>query len=236
MAEHGERTEHTPTRRLSRQLIVDAALAHIDDSGVRALSMRSLAQELGVEAMSLYRYVEGKEHLLEAVVDRLLGDMRSRLDEELTEHWQGFLQALAHEVRRLALEHPKAFPLVATRPPAAPWLRPPLRSIELVDTFLQTLLDFGFTEEQAVRAYRSFSSYLLGQLLLEAAVRGAEISPAEPLDDEGDGAPAGDAAESLADAPAVRRQQPLLSEDRSDQEFEASLEAVLDRLARELSQ
>ncbi|SFS00545.1 transcriptional regulator, TetR family [Agrococcus baldri] len=222
-----------PTRRLSREAIIDTALAQIDRSGAQSLSMRSLAQELGVEAMSLYRYVEGKDDLLERVVEQLMGDMTSRLDADLTEHWQGFLQALANEVRRLAVEHPKAFPLVATRPPAAPWLRPPLRSVELVNTFLSTLLGFGFTDEQAVHTYRSFSSFLLGQLLLEASVRG--VDPVDTPFDDAD--PSGDDDEStLADAPQVLRLRPLLSEDRSEAEFETALEAVLDRLARDLAQ
>lgn len=235
MAEHEQQSGAAPTRRLSRSLIVETALAQVDRSGPQTLSMRSLAQELGVEAMSLYRYVEGKEDLLEGVVDRLMGDLTSSLDQELTEHWQGFLQALAHGVRRLAIDHPKTFPLVAARPPSAPWLRPPLRSVEVVDTFLSALLGYGFSDRQAVHAYRSFSSFLLGQLLLEAAIRGAEVAPVDtPLADGGSDAPGSDS--SLQDAPEVRRLRPLLSEDRSDEEFETALEAAIDRLVRELAQ
>jgi TetR/AcrR family tetracycline transcriptional repressor len=108
--------------RLSRDLIVETALAQIDRAGTQGLSMRSLAQDLGVEAMSLYRYVHGKEDLLEGVVATLMHDLTVRLEEARpeTEHWQGFLQVVAHEVRRIATDHPKAFPLVATRHPAAP--------------------------------------------------------------------------------------------------------------------
>ncbi|MGC5171497.1 TetR/AcrR family transcriptional regulator C-terminal domain-containing protein [Microbacterium sp. DT81.1] len=227
----------TSARRLSRELIVETALAQIDRSGAQGLSMRSLAQELGVEAMSLYRYVHGREDLLEGVVALLMGDLTSSLDEELAEHWQGFLQTVAHQVRRIAIEHPKAFPLVATRHPAAPWLRPPLRSVEVVNTFLSALLGHGFTDEQAVDAYRSFSSFLLGQLLLESAVRGAETGPVEePLDEGGATIPEGDGQLSLEVAPEVLRLRPLLSQDRSDEEFEVSLEVLLDRLSQQLSQ
>lgn len=223
--------------RLSRQLIVQTALAQIDRSGSDGLSMRSLAKDLGVEAMSLYRYVHGREDLLEGVTDALMGGLTSRLDEKLTDHWQGFLQTLAHEIRQIAVDHPMAFPLVATRHPAAPWLRPPLRSIEIVDTFLAALIGYGFSDEQAVAAYRSFTSFLLGQLLLESAVRGAALSPVEEPLDEGDAdIPEGDANKSLEDVPEVRRLRPLLSEDRSEEEFEASLELLLDRLGMELSQ
>jgi AcrR family transcriptional regulator len=226
-----------PAPKLSRELIVATALEVIDRSGAQGLSMRSLAQELGVEAMSLYRYVHGREDLLEGVVAFLMADLTSNLDNELTEHWQGFMQTTAHEVRRIAVEHPNAFPLVATRHPAAPWLRPPLRSLEVVDTFLTSLIGHGFSDAQAVDAYRAFSSFLLGQLLLESAVRGAETSPVEEPLDEGDAAlPERDGNATLDADSEVWRLRPLLSEDRSDEEFEVSLEALLDRLSKDLSQ
>jgi TetR/AcrR family tetracycline transcriptional repressor len=236
-----ERRTKTASRssdvKLSRDLIVTTALAQIDRSGAQGLSMRSLAQELGVEAMSLYYYVHGREDLLEGVVALLMGDLTASLDDELSEHWQGFLQTVAHEVRRIAIDHPMAFPLVATRHPAAPWLRPPLRSVDVVDTFLTTLLRHGFSDAQAVGAYRSFSSFLLGHLLLESAVRGAETGPVEePLDEGNATIPEGDGRMALDQASEVRRLRPLLSEDRSDEEFEISLEDLLDRLNRELSQ
>jgi len=227
----------SPATKLSRDLIVETALQQIDRSGAQGLSMRSLAQELGVEAMSLYRYVHGREDLLEAVVALLMGNLTSSLDDELSEHWQGFLQTVAHEVRRIATDHPMAFPLVATRHPAAPWLRPPLRSVDVVNTFLLTLIGHGFSDAQAVGAYRSFSSFLLGHLLLESAVRGAETGPVEEPFDEGDAAiPEGDGKVTLDDAPEVGRLRSLLSEDRSEEEFEISLEVLLDRLNRDLSQ
>ena len=223
--------------KLSRELIVAAALARIDRSGLNGLTMRSLALELGVEAMSLYRYVNGKEDLLEGVVEFLMADLTTSLDEEGGENWQGFLQTVAHEVRHMATDHPKAFPLVATRHPAAPWLRPPLRSVEVVNTFLGSLISHGFTDAQAVNAYRSFSSFLIGQLLLESAINGAETGPVEvPLDEGGADIRQKDGNLPLDDAPEVKRLRSLLSEDRSNEEFEITLEALLDRLDRELSQ
>jgi TetR/AcrR family transcriptional regulator, tetracycline repressor protein len=221
---------------LDRDVIVQAALDSIDRNGSQGLTMRGLAQDLGVEAMSLYRYVAGREDLLEAVVAVLLADL-SNVDEQLGKTWQGYLQGLAHAVRRIAIEHPAAFPLVATRHPAAPWLRPPLRSLELVEDFLSTLSGFGFTAEQAVGTYRAFSSFLLGNLLLEAAVRGAETSPVEePLDEGNATIPSRDGQVDLSGSPTVATYQHLLSEDRSAEEFEISLETLLNRLEMELAQ
>lgn len=223
--------------RLSRDLVVRSALAYIDAEGAQKLTMRSLGSAIGVEAMSLYRHVSGREDLLEAVVAELLRGLEEDLDAELSETWQGYLQTFAHVVRRVALDHPLAFPLVATRHPAAPWLRPPLRSLSLVEDFLRTLIGHGFTEAGAVHAYRSFSSFLLGHLLLESVVQGAETSPVDqPLDEGGAQIPEGDAGLDLADFPTVARLREALSEDHSKEEFEIGLETLIERIEMHVSQ
>ena len=150
-------------------------------------------------------------------------------DDELGRTWQGYLQALAHAVRRIAVEHAPAFPLVATRHPAAPWLRPPLRSLDWVELFLHGMVAEGFTTEQTVAAYRAFTSFLLGHLLLEVSQRGVPISP---LDDP-DASPVAE-DRTLAQYPHIRRLAPLLAEDESAAEFEESLENLLERLQRVL--
>jgi len=232
-----ERSRQGGSRGLSRDLIVEYALRSIDLDGTQGLSMRHLAQDLGVEAMSLYRYVTGREDILEAVVARLLGGVTDSLDDQLSQTWQGYLQTLAHTVRNLALQHPRAFPLVATRHPAAPWLRPPLRSIEVVEHFLSSLKGFGFSDDQMVGTYRAFSSFLLGQLLLEAAVRGGETSPAEEPLDEGDAQVSNrDGGVDLDRDSEVLRLRSMLSEDHGEEEFETSLETLLDRIEMQVSQ
>ena len=213
-------------RPLSKERIVEAAIAFIDAHGLPGLTMRRLGNELGVEAMALYRYVPGKEDLLDAVVDELIEGMRKDVEvlDAPRDGWQDFLIRLAHGVRRVALEHPKAFPLVASRPPEAPWLRPPLRSLAWVEVFLSGLIAEGFTEEAAVAAYRAYTSVLLGHLLLEVSNHGADVGPLDVLDDsQGDDA-------AVRDYPHVRRLRGQLSEDHAATEFEESLEALLDRM------
>lgn len=223
------RGESAPSSRvpLDRARIVSAAIEFIDEDGLPGLTMRRLGERLDVEAMSLYRYVPGKEDLLDAVVGTLILSMDD--DEDVLrapqDGWQDFLQRLAHGIRRLALNHPKVFPLVASRPPEAPWLRPPLRSIVWVELFLDGLVSEGFTDEAAVAGYRAFSSFLLGHLLLEVATHGADVGPLDVLED---GSP--DYAD-LSAAPMVRRLRPALSEDRASIEFEESLENLLERMA-----
>jgi TetR/AcrR family transcriptional regulator, tetracycline repressor protein len=231
---------HAVRGSLNREVILAAAIEFVDESGLSALTMRALGRHLGVEAMALYRYVNGREDLLEGVVDRLVSELRvSSAGQDLgpVDGWQGYLQWLARAVRQTARMHPGIFPLMATRHPAAPWLRPPLRSLEVVEDFLDALISRGFSDDAAVAAYRSFSSFLLGHLLLEAAALGAQTSPAEePLDEGGADVPNADAALDLQAFPHVSRLERLLSQDHADAEFEQSLEDLLDRLDRTVAQ
>ena len=225
---------------LNRDRIIEAAIDFIDEYNLTALTMRRLGRELGVEAMSLYRYVNGREDLLEGIVDSMVSHLHLGPDAEQlgpSNGWQSYLQWLAHHVRALAREHPNVFPLIATGHPAAPWLRPPLRSLRVVEDFLTMLISRGFSDERAVGAYRSFSSFLLGHLLLEASLLGAQTSPAkEPLDEGDSDVPNADQLLDLAHFPHVRRLEAQLSEDHSGAEFERALEDVLDRLDREIAE
>jgi AcrR family transcriptional regulator len=210
-----------------RQRILAAAITFIDQEGLPGLTMRRLGRSLGVEAMSLYRYIPGREELLDGVVDTIINEMYD--DEEILpspQHgWQDFLQRLAHGVRRIALAHPKAFPLVASRPPEAPWLRPPLRNLKWVESFLDGLCAEGFSDDAAVAAYRAFTSFLLGHLLLEVSALGADVGPLDVLEDEER------EDSSLEEYPHVKRMDRALAEDHSATEFEESLENLLDRIA-----
>ena len=210
---------------LDRPRIVAAAIELIDRDGLRAFTMRKLGRDLGVEAMALYHYLPGRDALMDAivetVVDELYGDPEVHLSAS---DWQRYLQRLAHGVRRIALAHPEVFPLVATRPPAAPWIRPPLRSLRWIESFLQTLHECGFSDQAAVAAYRAFSSFLLGHLLLEVSATGADIAPVDNPD------PGPARPDKLDDYPVLQRLAPVLAEDHMAAEFEESLEELLDRL------
>lgn len=157
--------------RLSTSRIAEAALALVDESGVSAATMRAVAERLGVEAMSLYRHVQSRDEMLDAVVDRVVDELGD--DPEVQRHptdgWRPYMAGMARGVRRYARRHPHAFPLVATRPADAPWINPPLRSVRWVEAFLEALLAEGFSDDQALFAYRVFNTFLLGYLLLETS-------------------------------------------------------------------
>jgi TetR/AcrR family tetracycline transcriptional repressor len=140
---------------LTRERIIEVAIEYVDDHGLTALTMRRLGKELGVEAMSLYRYVNGREDLLEGMVDYMVATLHITSRPGAlgpADGWQAYLQWLAHGVRALAREHPNVFPLIATRHPAAPWLRPPLRSLRVVEDFLTTLISRGFSDTASCSA------------------------------------------------------------------------------------
>ena len=214
--------------------MVSAAVGFVDANGMADLTMRRLGSLLGVQAMSLYVHVPSREDLLDAmverVVDELYGDPEVFLEPRAG--WEDYLRRLAYGVRRIAFGHPRLFPLVATRPPEAPWVRPPLRSLRWMDSFLKGLTEAGFSDPGAAAVYRAFTGFLLGHLLLDVAAMDVDISP---VADPGVGSPAGGQAASAVDPLAsfgvLRRMQVHLAEDRSGEEFDRSLENLLTRLA-----
>lgn len=228
-----------PRRPLNRDIVIQAGLDYVRDHGLLRLTMRGVGQSLGVEAMSLYNHVHGREDLLEGMVDALVERVRIAARSPLgpADGWQAYLLHIAKSLREVALDCPEAFPLVATRHPSAPWLRPPLRSLQIVEEFLEALTSRGFTDQQAVYVYKAFCSTLLGLLLHEVAATGAETGPVEePLDEGGARIPQAHGSSDLRPFTLVLRMREQLSENTAEAEFERSLEGLLDRLERELTQ
>ena len=214
--------------RLDRRRILRTAVELIDELGLPALTMRRLGERLGVEAMALYHHVPSRSNLLDGVVEHVVDELYGDPEVHMVapDGWQAYVQRLAHGVRRIALAHPEVFPLIATRPPAAPWVNPPLRSLRWMESFFETLGSCGFTDADAAAAYRGFSSFLLGHLLLEVAAMGVQTAPVEvpekpAPEDEGD---------QLAEFPRLRALQDELSQNRFADEFADALEALLVRL------
>lgn len=218
-------------RRLDRNQVVRAAIALVDEHGVDALTMRRLGRQLGVEAMSLYGYVASRENLIDGVIEAVVEELFDDPDTKLmdTDGWQDYLVRVAHSVRRSALAHPQLFPVLATKPPEAPWLRPPLRSLQWVESFLASLRTHGFDDEAAVYTYRAFTSFLLGHLLLEVAALGVRTGPL-PEPDHAARSKDGGGELSLRDYPEVRRLRRKLGRNDAKTEFEESLENLLYRL------
>ena len=212
---------------LDRRRILRTAVGLIDELGLPALTMRRLGERLGVEAMALYHHVPSRADLLDGVVEYVIDELYGDPEVHMVapDGWQAYVQRLAHGVRRIALAHPQVFPLIATRPSTAPWVNPPLRSLRWMESFFETLGSCGFTDTDAVAAYRAFSSFLLGHLLLEVAAMGVRTAPVDASE-----RPVPDAPDLPAIYPRLRALQGELSENRFADEFGDALENLLLRL------
>lgn len=213
---------------IDRDHVITAAIELIDRDGISALTMRNISSRLDLAHTQLAEIFPRLDDLLDGIVDSLVDELFADPEAApVTPDWQEYLQRIAHAVRGAALAHPQVFPLVATRPPAAPWLRPPLRSLRWVEAFLESLVRRGFSDRAAVQAYRAFSSFLLGHLMLEVSALGVNIGPT------GECSPRTDQTEVLAEYPTLARLQEQLAQNDATTEFEESLESLLDRLAND---
>ncbi|GAA3840864.1 TetR/AcrR family transcriptional regulator [Streptomyces phyllanthi] len=98
---------------LDRDRIIAAAVRLLDAEGLAKFSMRRLATELNVTAMSVYWYVDTKDDLLELALDLVFGDVRLP-PEDSDEDWRDQLRALAKEYREVLVRHPWVSPLAGT--------------------------------------------------------------------------------------------------------------------------
>jgi TetR/AcrR family transcriptional regulator, tetracycline repressor protein len=169
MTQRSDSSLGTNTPNLTRDAVAAATLDLIDQSGLHAATMRSIAFRLGVKAQSLYTHIENREDLLDAVADRIVKDIDTDPDmhRAFTDPWELHLAGAARGVRRYARRHASAFVLVATRPAHPLRSEPRLLSHRWVTNFLAVLHGGGFSDDDITFAYRAFDSFLLGSLLLE---------------------------------------------------------------------
>jgi AcrR family transcriptional regulator len=181
---------------LSAETIRAAALRLIDRDGLDAFSIRKLGTELGCEGMAIYWYYPSKDALLDAVVEVLMsgvaseiaspgsaearsGAERRRGDRVIATEpadWVVALRALATAYRRIAHDHPKAFPLLATRRFATEG------TYAFLERLFELARDHGIDDQTTARFYRVVSSYCNGFALNElAAPRGQQDPTTAPL-------------------------------------------------------
>ena len=149
---------------INRSTILLAALDIIDRDGVEGLSMRRLSDEVGRDPTVLYRHVPSKAALLDGVAEIILGQLRV---DTADPDWACQLRTVAHEFRRLALEHPKAVSLLVTRPLATPLGRRPSGMLRPLENVLALLTSSGFSGPDALHIYRVLFGCLHGHILTE---------------------------------------------------------------------
>jgi len=155
---------------LTRDKILDAALAILDRDGLEALSMRRLGAAVGVEAMSLYNHVASKDALLDGIHERIL----LSLEPASARTWQAFVRHQALALHHVLLAHPNAIPLFATRPAATP------AAIERLDQYLGVLLRAGFNAMHALSIVQLVAQLVVGHAMWTTGVEVALVDDAAP--------------------------------------------------------
>lgn len=190
---------------LTRERILGAALELVDEQGLEKLSMRRLGERLGVEAMSLYRYVSGKQGLLNGLHGAILGEVRVPPGGG---PWRARLRAFALEFRRVLAAHPKALPLFATRPAVT------RESLQGLEAALALLAEAGLPPTLRLSALHSLLGFVVGLSLFHF---GFEVEAYVDLP-----APA-------EDFPLTTEAIRAMSDDM-EEEFRFGLDALLDGL------
>lgn len=145
---------------LSREQVLDAALALVDRDGISALSMRRLGSELGVEAMTLYHYLPNKEAVLDGIVERVMAQAEAGLTDS---QWDRALADYARSLRATLLRHPGAALLVATRPAVTP------QTLRAAERGLALLCGAGFGVGQALDTLNALTLFTVAHAASEVS-------------------------------------------------------------------
>ena len=171
------RTRAKTKESLSAERIERAALALIEIGGVEGFSTRKLAAELGCEAMSIYHYFPSKGHLMDALVDRVMGEEMEVLEPDPA-HWRKRLEAAARQWRAMALRHPHFFGFLAMHRLNTP------KALRWLDGILALFASTGLSHEAGVRMFRAMGYYLGGALLDETQGYARGPSTVEPVPED----------------------------------------------------
>ncbi|MGZ4291687.1 MAG: TetR/AcrR family transcriptional regulator [Gaiellaceae bacterium] len=155
-----------PRTPLNRDRVLSAALGLADSSGVEALTMRRLGEELGFEAMSLYRYVASKKDLLDGMLDLVLAEWQL---PDGGGDWPDAIRTSAHSVHDALRRHPWAARLLMT----GGHMRP--ARLRYMDRLLATLREGGFDADVSYHVYHLLDGYIFGYSLWEIAYTAVPI-------------------------------------------------------------
>lgn len=143
---------------LSRERILLAAICLADKGGIESLSMRKLAEELGVQAMSLYNHVVGKDDIVDSIVDIVVSKIEV---PELGIDWKTAMRRRATSAHEMLLQHPWAAMELMSKIN----VRPPM--LHYIDATLGCLHEAGFSLEMADHAWNAIDSHIYGFTLQE---------------------------------------------------------------------
>lgn len=161
--------------RLNRQRVLEAAVALADETGMDSLSMRRLAQHLGVVPMALYKHVANKEELLDGMVEAIIGEIDPPQEGA---SWKGAVRLRVLSARRALQAHPWARRAIETRTVKTPAV------LDYLDSFTGMFLAGGFSADLTHHAMHALGGRVWGftqELFDDSAAPGAPVPmpPAE---------------------------------------------------------
>ena len=146
---------------LSRESVLDAAVALVDSDGLDGLSMRKLGAALGVEAMTLYHYVPNKAALLDGLVEWVVQHSATAPALASGLPWDRALRRYAETLRTTLLSHPGVLPLFFTRPAVTP------QALKALESGLRVLAEAGFALPRALDMINVLSIFVVGHAMAE---------------------------------------------------------------------
>ena len=157
-----DRTEPAEHRTpLTRERVLHGAIAVADAGGISGLTMRSLAQELGVKPMSLYHHVANKDEILDGIVDLVFAEIELPGADDA---WRPAMRQRAASARAALRRHPWATPLMQSRTNPGP------ATLRHHDAVIGALRTAGFSIELTAHAFSLLDAYVYGFALQEAAL------------------------------------------------------------------
>jgi AcrR family transcriptional regulator len=154
----GDRPARTP---LSRDRVLQGALAIADAGGLESLTIRSLAHELGVKPMSVYYYVANKSEIIDGIVDHVFSEIEL---PELHGDWRVEMHRRAASARAVLRRHPWAIPLLQSRTHPGP------ATLRHHNAVIGSLRSAGFSVAMTAHAFALIDSYVFGFALSESAL------------------------------------------------------------------
>jgi AcrR family transcriptional regulator len=198
--------------RLTRDRVIDAALKIMDAEGLEAVTMRRVAREVGVEAMSLYNHVHDKEDLLQGIRLRVFGEFGHPDLIEGDPFENG--RRIARAWRDLMNAHPQMLELMAEDhgPPDS------LEALRPMETALSVLRSMGVPEAEVMQVFHAFGGYIQGSVMMERQMsfdkHGGSAELAGRID--------------AAELPCVVAALPYMTGCDLEQQFELGLDLMLD--------
>ena len=204
---------------LTKERIIDAAVAFADAHGVDALSMRKLGAELRVEAMSLYNHVDNKDDIYDGMIDYVFGSIPLP-DQNLG--WRDSIRRVGAAAMDRFTEHPWVVSLLMVRGNFGPG------ALSFMDRVLAIFQDAGFSDEDTNHAWQMLASHTMGYAF-QQATNPAAHDPGEFAGLETQLAQLGE------HFPHVARLAPLLAQCEYGSEYSFGLEIIIDGLEARLS-